>query len=98
MDREIDRDIENFCTLGVVHPEEKDVAPAAVSQVHAHRSAFAQYRIETRGWIALGQFLANPQRLICGVAHSEHPLIPAHTADAAADLVGQSLERQFLIS
>ena len=36
--------------------------------------------------------------MIGRVAHAEHPLIAAHRAHAAADLVGQRLERQPVVS
>ena len=31
------------------------------------------------------------------VAHAEHPLIPAHGADAAPDLIGERLESEAVI-
>jgi len=66
-------------------------------EVHPHRRAFAQDRIGAGGGIAAGHFRTDPQRLVGRVAHPEHPLVAAHAAHAAADLVGQRLERQPLI-
>ena len=43
------------------------------------------------------QFRAEAQRVVGGMAHAEHPLVAAHRAHAAADLVGQRLERQPVI-
>ncbi len=97
VDGEIDRDVEHFRALGIVHAEEEDITPAAMGQVHADRRALAQDRIETARRIAQREFLAQAQRLVGGVAHAEHPLVAAHAAHAAADLVGQRLEREFLI-
>ena len=97
VDGEIDGDVEHFRALRIIHAEEEDVAPAAVAEVHAHRRALAQHRIEAGGGIAGGEFPADAQRLVGRVAHAEHPLVAGHAAHAAAHLVGQCLEREFLI-
>ncbi len=45
MHAEIDGDIEHARALGKIHAEEKDVAPRAVREIHAHRRALAQDRV-----------------------------------------------------
>ena len=97
MDGEVHRDVEHLRALGVVHAEEENIAPAAVSEVHADRRALAQHRIEAAGRIGGGEFPADAQRLVVRVAHAEHPLVSGHAAHAAAHLVGQRLEGEFLI-
>ena len=52
MDGEVDGDVEDLGSLGVVHAEEEDVAPAAVGEVHADGRALAENRIGAGGGIA----------------------------------------------
>ena len=75
-------------------PEEEDVAPRAVREVHAHRRALAQDRESVPSRRALQQLAADAQRLIGGMADAEHPLVAAHRAHAAAHLIGERLESE----
>ena len=43
------------------------------------------------------QFGTQPQRMVGGMAETEHPLVAAHLADAAAHLVGERLKGQCAI-
>src|SRR6266478_3604003 len=67
-------------------------------QVHAHRSALAQNRVRAISSIRPQQFGPDAQRLIRRMTHAEHPLIAAHSADAAAHLVGERLKTQTMVS
>ena len=98
MHGQIDRDVQHLGTLGEVHAKEKDVAPAAMGEVHAHRGAFPQDRISTIQRIPAQEFGSETQRLIGRMAHAEHPLVPSHGTDAPSDLAGKSLKRQPMIS
>src|SRR5206468_11362380 len=82
--------------LGVVHAEEKDVAPAAVREVHAHGRTLSKNRVTA---VAARPEKLGPkaQRLVGGMAHAEHPLVAADRAHAAAHLIGQRLEGQPMI-
>ena len=83
---EIDGDIQHARPFREIHPQEKNVAPAAVRQVHAHRRALAQDWERAVG-AGLEQLAAQAQRLIGRMAHAEHPLVAAHGTDATADLI-----------
>lgn len=91
-DTEINRDVQDARTFGVVHPQKEDVAPPAVAQVHAHRCGFPQDGEESVLWCALHQFRANAQGGVFRMGGPEHPLIAAHTAHTAPNLVGQRLK------
>ena len=97
MHAEVNRDVQHLRALGIIHAEKENVAPAAMRQVHAHRGAFAQDRVGAVLVAALQQLGPDAQRMIGGMAHAEHPLIAAHRAHAAADLVRQRLQGQPLI-
>ncbi len=56
VDAEVDGDVEHPGALGVIHPQEEDVAPAAVGEVHADRRPLAQDRVGPVG--VLGEQLA----------------------------------------
>ena len=43
MHTEIDRHIENSGTLGMIHAQKEDVAPAGMREVHPHRRRFAEH-------------------------------------------------------
>src|ERR1035438_9746545 len=83
---EVDRNIQHARAFWKIHAQEKDVAPAAVGQVHAYRCGLAQDGEEAAGMVE--KFGADAQRIIGGVAGAEHPLIAAHVAHAAAHLSG----------
>jgi hypothetical protein len=74
---EIDRNVEHFGALGIVHAEEEDITPAAMREVHADRGALAQDGIKSARGIAPKKFRADAQRLVGRVAHAEHPLVAA---------------------
>jgi hypothetical protein len=93
---QIHRDVEHARAFGEIHAQEKDVAPAAVAEVHAHRRRLAQDGIEAAR--APQQFRAQAQRIVGRMAGAEHPLVAAHRAHAAAHLVGQRLEAQAAVS
>ncbi len=95
---QVNGDVEHLGALGEIHAQEEDVAPAAVREVHAHRGAFAQNRVGAVARVGPQQLRPDAQRVIGRVPHAEHPLIAAHRADAAADLVGQRLKRQPVVS
>ena len=95
---QVNRDIEHARAFGKIHAQEKDVAPAAVGQVHAHGRGLAQDGVERLGGAALQQLATDAQRIVGGMAGAEHPLIAAHGAHAAAHLVGQRLEPQRAIA
>ena len=67
-----------------------------MGEVHADGGALAQNRIRATR-IARGQLGMNPQRLIGGMPHAEHPLIAAHRAHTTAHLIGQRLKGQPVI-
>ena len=94
---QVDRDIEDPRAFGIIHAQEENVAPGAVGQVHAHRRSLAQDRERAVRRSRRQQFRPQAQRLIGGMADAEHPLVAAHCADAAADLVGQRLKGQAVI-
>ena len=96
MDGEVDRDVEDPGAFRIIHAEEENIAPAAMAEVHAHRGAFAQDGIDAGG-VAPGQLRSDTEGLIEGMTHSEHPLVAADGADAAADLVGQGLEGEAMV-
>lgn len=93
---EVDGDVEDLGALRVVHAEEEDVAPSAVGEVHAQRGALAEDGEETRGGTG-AEFGSYAERVIGGVADAKHPLVTAHGADAAADLVGERLEGEAVV-
>ena len=97
MDSQIDGDIEHFGAFREIHAQEKDIAPAAVREIHADRGAFAQNRVSAIARVTPEQFRPDPQGVIGRVPHAEHPLVAAHRANAAADLVGQGLKCQPVI-
>src|SRR5580765_5714536 len=68
-----------------------------MSQVHAHGSAFTQNWIGAIVLAPAKQFGSDAQRLIGGMSHPKHPLIAAHCAHAAADLIGERLKCQTMI-
>ncbi len=98
MHAEVDRHIEDFGSLGKVHAQKEDVAPAAMREVHADGRGFPQNRVGAVRRVTPKQLRPQAQRLIRGVSHAEHPLVAANGAHAAADLVGKGLERQPVVS
>jgi len=93
---EVDRDVQHLRALGEIHAEEEDVGPRGVGQVHAQRRLLAQDGEGPVGGL-LEQFRTDPQRLVGGMSHAEHPLVATHRADAAAHLVGQRLEGEAVV-
>ena len=91
---EIDGDVQHPRAFGKIHPQEEDVAPSAVRQVHAHGRGFAQNRKQRIGLPSRQQLRTDAQRIVGGMAGAEHPLVAAHGAHAAPHLVGQRLEAQ----
>ncbi len=67
-------------------------------QIHADRGALAQDGVGAVARVSPEQLGPDAQGVISRVAHAEHPLITAHRAHAAADLVGQRLKRQPVVS
>ena len=49
VDAQIDRHIEDPRCLGAIHPEEEDVAPAGMRQIHPDRRRFLEERERGRG-------------------------------------------------
>ena len=93
---EVDRDVEDAGALGKVHPEKKDVAPGAVSEVHADGCPFVKDR---EGAIErLGEDRAQPQRDFIGRAAAEHPLVSADLAHGGADLIGERLQGEPVVT
>ena len=90
-DREIDRDVEDARTLGKIHAEEEDVAPSAVRKVHADGRGLSQ---DGEDRIAQKELGTQAQGIVVRVPGSKHPLVAAHTSDAAADLIGEGLEAE----
>ena len=93
---EIDGNVEDARAFREIHAEEKDVAPAAVAEVHADGRTLAEDAEETG--VAPQQFGAQAQRIIGGMPRAEHPLVAAHGANAAADLIGEGLKAQAAVS
>ena len=93
---QVDGDIQHARAFGIIHAQEKNVAPAAVRQVHADRRGFAQDG-EQAVRSGCEQFGPEAQRMVGRMAHAEHPLIAAHRAHAAAHLVGQRLKAEPVI-
>ena len=91
---QIDGNVEHARALGEIHSQKEDVAPAAVAQVHAHRSGLLQNRKEVVGCLALQKFGVNAQRGVLGMGGAEHPLVAANGAHAASHLVGKSLKAE----
>ena len=96
MDAKINGHIEHARALGKIHAEKKNVAPARVAQIHAHRGAFAQHGIGAV-LAALQQFGTHAQRMIRRMAHAKHPLVAAHGTHAAPHLIRQRLKADALI-
>ena len=94
MDAEIDGDVEYARALGEIHAEKKDIAPAAVGEVHAHGCEFAQERVGGGGVFAGEELGADAERLVQRMAEAEHPGVAAGGTDGAADLVGERLKRE----
>ena len=94
---QINRRIDHLGPFGIVHAQEKDIAPAAVRKIHADRRPLAQDRITVRLRIDPQQLRANLQRKIGRMSGAEHPLITSDRTNTATDLVCQSLERQPVI-
>jgi len=94
---QVHREVQHPRPFRKIHPQEEDVAPPAVRNVHAHRGALGEdrKRIARRGPAA--KLRPDPQRMIDRVPHAEHPLVAAHRAHAAAHLVGQRLKAQAVI-
>ena len=93
---EVNGHVEHARAFGEIHAQEKNVAPARVAQIHAHRREFAQHGIQAV-LAPVQQFRPHAQRMILGMAHAEHPLVAAHGAHAAAHLVRERLEADALI-
>ena len=93
---EINRSIDHPRAFREIHAQEKNVAPAAVGQIHAYRRRFAQDGEEAIV-DALRKFRAHAQRMVGGMAGAEHPLIAAHGAHTAPHLVGQGLKAEAVI-
>ena len=96
MHRQIDGDVEDARAFREVHPQEEDVAPAAVREVHADGRGFVEDGEQPFGG-ALQQLAAHAQRVIHRMAGAEHPLVAAHGTHAAAHLIGQGLEAQAVV-
>ncbi len=97
MHAEVNGHIEYPGPFGKIHAEEKNIAPGAVGQVHPYRGQLAEDRIATFHFGAAEQFRPEAQRLVRRMPHAEHPLVAAHGANAAADLVRQCLKRETMI-
>ncbi len=67
-----------------------------MGEVHAHGGCLVEDRKERFALLAgaLEQRRPHPEGLVGRVADAKHPLVAAHRAHAAADLVGQGLEAQ----
>src|ERR1700675_697635 len=97
MNRQVDGHIEDARHLGKIHAQEKDVAPAAVAEVHADGCGF----VEDWKWgslRSLKKFRAHAKGVIGGMPRAEHPLIAPHGADTSSHLVGQRLETEPTVS
>ena len=95
---QIDGDVEHPRAFRVIHAEEKDIAPAAVAEVHANRGRFAEDRKSAAPAGTVEQFAPENQRIVGRMPDAGHPLVAAHGAHAAADLGRQRLECEPLIS
>ena len=95
VDTEVDRDVDHFGTFGEIHPEEKDVRPSTVGEVHADGGAF-----EKDGCGVFGgseELRAEAQGVVGGMTHAEHPLVATDGADGFAHLVGEGLEGELVV-
>jgi hypothetical protein len=94
---QIHREIEHLRPLGVVHAEEKDVAPGRVAEIESDRRLLDQQR---RGLVPTSsrhQLVPQAERIIEGMARAKHPLVSAHGSHGLLDLLRQGLEREAMI-
>ena len=61
--------------LREIHAQEKDIAPAAMAQIHANWRGFPQNREEAIRRFWCKQLRVNPQRVIGRMTDAKHPLI-----------------------
>ena len=98
---EVDRHVEHPRPLGKVHPEEEDVAPPGMREIHPDGRRFPKHRIHARAIRPDGrlgeQFRPDAQGVIGGMANAKHPLVAAKAADAPPHLIGQRLEPEIAI-
>ena len=99
MDAQIDRHIEHPCRLGAIHPEEENVAPASMRQIHPDRCRFLEEweRGHSPGRPAPQQLRADAERVVVRMANPEHPLVAADRPHRLPHLIGQRLQPQFAI-
>ena len=99
VDAQIDRHIEHSRRLGAIHPEEEDVAPAGMRQIHPDRRRFLEERERGHrpGRPAPEQLGADAERVVVGMADPEHPLVAADRPHRLPHLIGQRLQPQFAV-
>src|SRR5207244_4445549 len=61
-----------------------------------HGRSLPQNRVAAVG-VRTQEFGSEPQGLIGGMTHPEHPLVPAHRADAAPDLIRERLKGEPMV-
>ena len=96
---EVDRHVENAGGLGAIHPQEEDVAPAGVRQIHPHRRRFLEER-ERRpgaGRPAFEQLGSDAERMVVGMPDPEHPLIATDRPHRLPHLIGERLQAKLTV-
>ena len=94
---QVDRHVQHPRSLGIVHAEEEDVAPAGVREVHPHRRRFAEHRkgaVLTAGQ----QFGSDAKGVIGRMPDAKHPLVAPQRPHALADLIGERLQAEFTVA
>ena len=98
MHGKIDRHVEHPRSLGKIHAEKEDVAPAGMREVHSHGCRFPQDGKHARSCGAVArsseQFGPDPKGVIGRMANTKHPLVAAEAAHAAPHLIGECLEAE----
>ena len=97
MDAQVDRYIEHPGAFREVHPEEEDVAPAAMGQVHPYGGALAQDRMRRVAAAPPQQFGPDPKGLVQGVPEAKHPGVSPSRPYGVAHLVGERLKPERVV-
>ncbi len=88
---EVDRDVQDPGSFGIVHPEEEDIGPGRVREVEPDRRALDQDREKAVVGGSLQQARVDPDRMLRDLTDPEHPAVPPGAPDRSADLVGERL-------
>ncbi len=88
---EVDRDVQDTGSLGVIHAEEEDVGPGGMGQVEPNGRPLDQHGKELAGPSAPEQSRMNSDGMLVGLPDAKHPAIARAASDRASHLVGECL-------